>query len=168
MKPIALIGMPGVGKSSVGQLLSLKLGLDYVDTDAEIEKAAGKSIPEIFSLEGESGFRKRESEALASALTKSAVISCGGGIVTVEKNIRALREKAVVVYLSADTDTLGERAKQADNRPLLSGDIRQKLETLYSQRAVFYEKCAHTEIKTDGKIINDIADEIVMRIQKWN
>jgi shikimate kinase len=144
-QPVFLIGMPGSGKSTVGRLLARETGRSFVDCDREIEARSGVSIATIFELEGEAGFRKRESQVL-DALTQQAdlVLATGGGAVLAEANRAHLRSRGLVIYLHASTDELVRRTSGDKSRPLLqSDDPRSKLVELLQLRQPLYEATAH-------------------------
>lgn len=119
---IALIGFMGSGKSVVGKALAERLGFDFVDSDALVEQAAGKSVAKIFDESGERVFRELESRAVerASALNYS-VVSCGGGVVLRKENVRALKRSSAVVWLDAPLEALQRRLNRGASRPLLRG-----------------------------------------------
>ncbi len=140
---VLLIGMPGCGKSTVGAVLAAELGREICDLDAEIEKRAGCTIPEIFSAEGEEGFRRREHEALCDAVKRGGlVIAAGGGVVTREENIDLLRQNARVVWLRRDLALL-----PTAGRPL-SQTI--PLTELYRRREPLYRAAADLTVENDG------------------
>ena len=144
-KPILLIGMMGCGKSTLGQMLAKQLGRAFIDLDGEIERREGRSIPDIFAAEGDAGFRKYETAALLDALcADNAVIATGGGIVTREENIAAMREKGLVVWLCRPLEEMIADVRQ-DTRPNLAGDKEERMRTLYAQRAHLYEAAAHLQ-----------------------
>ncbi len=150
---IFLIGAMGAGKSTIGRHLAELLHKDFRDCDQEIEKRTGVSIALIFEIEGESGFRKRET-AVLNELTclDNIVLATGGGVVLSEENRAVLRKRGVVVYLAADIDTLTQRTRRDRNRPLLRhGDRRQKLEELLKQREPLYRSEADVIIKTNRR-----------------
>jgi len=161
-KPIILTGFMGSGKSSVGRELACRLGWRFVDLDAVIEADAGMSITEIFALEGESGFRLRESCALEQAINAGqVVISGGGGLVISAGNRQLMRSRGVVVNLSAAPDVIMNRLAGCSNRPLLSGDsAAERINRLMAEREHFYRD-ADIRIDTDNKSVEDVALEIV-------
>jgi shikimate kinase len=138
-----LLGLSGSGKSTVGPRLAQALRLPWIDTDAEIARDSGKSIPEIFTEEGEEGFRKKESAVLAKvALGPTSVISCGGGVVLREVNRQTMASTGLRIYLQAEPADLARRLRSPKNRPLLSGKSPEA--TLAAQlavRAPGYEEC---------------------------
>lgn len=143
-RPIVLVGMMGVGKSSVGRRLANLLGLPFVDADDEIEKAAKMTIPEIFETYGEAYFRDGERRVIQRLMTESAsgrpmVIATGGGAFVNPETRALILEKAIAVWLDSDIETLLQRVGRRDNRPLLrSGDPREILTRLRSERAPAY------------------------------
>ena len=143
MKNLILIGMPGSGKTTVGQLVANRLGRPFVDLDMPIAEAAGRPIPEIFSVEGEAGFRRRETEALAYFANQSGlVIATGGGIVTRPENEPLLRQNGTVIWLQRPLQDL-----PTDGRPLSqSGD----LEAMYTIRRPLYEALADRTVENIG------------------
>ena len=121
---IFLVGLMGAGKSTVGRILARRLSKRFVDTDHEIEKRNGVTIPVIFEIEGEEGFRRREQELLADlAQEQGLVLSTGGGIVLKSENREVLRNHGFVVYLNARPELLADRTKHDRSRPLLNVDI---------------------------------------------
>ena len=143
MQNIVLIGMPGCGKSTVGKLLAEALGREFCESDALVEREAALSIPEIFRREGEAGFRKRETAALAElGRLSGAVIATGGGCVTRQENYPLLHQNGVIVRLQRQLDRLPR-----EGRPLsLQSDIGE----LYERRRPFYERFADLSISNDG------------------
>jgi shikimate kinase len=158
-----LLGLSGSGKSTVGPRLAQTLFLPWVDTDQEIARASGKSIPKIFAHEGEEAFREKESAALATvAAGPASVISCGGGIVLREANLRTIASTGLRIYLQADPATLAHRLRSSQNRPLLSGKSPEEtLAAQLAQRAPRYEE---SEIQID--VTRLTPDEVVTAIQK--
>lgn len=141
-KPVVLIGMMGSGKSHIGRLLAQALGLDFVDTDHEIEKRAGCSVSEIFERDGEDKFRAAEKNVIEELLSgEVCVMATGGGAITSEQTANAIWSKAVSVWLSADISTLMERLKDKEDRPLLAcGGPHEILERLLDERRDIYQK----------------------------
>ncbi len=142
---IVLVGMPGSGKTTVGRDLAKRLGLRFVDTDHEIEARTGVKIPIIFEIEGEDGFRKRETQTLDDLTRESTmVLATGGGAVIRAENRVLLRERAVVVFLSVPPAILWERTRHDRSRPLLQEpDPKCRLEELLKVRGPFYREVAH-------------------------
>ncbi|HTT10429.1 MAG TPA: shikimate kinase [Burkholderiaceae bacterium] len=142
---VFLIGMMGAGKSTIGRLLARQLAFEFVDADREIEARSGVSIPTIFEVEGEEGFRRRES-AILDELTqrRGLVIATGGGAVLREDNRSNLRSRGLVIYLQASADEIARRTSHDKSRPLLqTADPRARIVALLAQRAAFYAETAH-------------------------
>lgn len=142
---IFLVGMPGAGKSTVGRYLARRLGRTFVDSDHEIEARTGVSIPTIFEIEGEAGFRKREAAVLEDLATeRGKVVATGGGIVLAQQNRALLQQQGYVVYLCVPPDILFARTQHDRNRPLLQvADPRARINELYAQRDPLYRQVAH-------------------------
>ncbi len=154
-KNLILIGMPGCGKSTVGQALARRLGRPLVDLDEEIVREAGTSIPEIFACQGEEVFRNIEHRLLLKAAQQSgAVIATGGGIVTRKENMDPMRQNSVVIFLRRELDLLPR-----EGRPLSQ---RDGLEKLYRQRLPLYKKVA--DIAVDNVVVEETASEIIRRV----
>jgi shikimate kinase len=139
-RTIALVGLMGAGKSSVGRRLAAALNLPFCDADEEIEKAAGRSISEIFAQYGEAQFRDGERRVIARLLDDPPhVLATGGGAFMNEETRALIKSKAVSVWLKADLETLAKRVGRKDTRPLLKGrDPRQALTELAAQRYPIY------------------------------
>lgn len=140
-RPIALVGMPGAGKTTVGRRLAALLNLPFKDADAEIEKAAGSSIADIFAERGEADFRRGERLVIARLLKKSPpfVLATGGGAYMNGETRALMRETAVTIWLRADIDVLMRRVEKKEHRPLLqTDDPRAALERLISLRHPVY------------------------------
>lgn len=139
-KPIVLIGLMGVGKSTVGRRLAARLGLPFVDADAEIELAAGMTVAEIFERFGEAHFRDGERRVIARLVDGSRKVIATGGGAFINAETRALiLERATAVWLDADLDTLAQRVSRRDDRPLLRGkDARTVLGDLAAVRNPIY------------------------------
>lgn len=159
---VYLIGMMGSGKTVTGKALADLLDYTFVDLDARIQAKEGRSIPEIFAGSGEPYFRDVESSALESfSKQKRQVIATGGGIVLREGNVRLMKMTGKVVLLKASAESLWQRVQYSKDRPLLNkpdplGTLRQIL----SDRESSYENACHFSVLTDGKIADDVADEI--------
>ncbi len=151
-RPLVLIGMMGVGKSTIGRRLAARLGTPFVDADEQIEAAAGMTIPEIFELYGEEGFRDGERRVIARLIEEGRqVIATGGGAFMNEQTRELLLEKATVIWLDADLDILVERVSRRDNRPLLAGkDPRAVLTELISVRNPVYALAPLHIVSGDG------------------
>jgi shikimate kinase len=153
MKPngnIFLVGPMGAGKTTIGRLLAKSLGVNFFDSDKEIEQRTGVSIPMIFEYEGEPGFRRREAEVL-DALTRFSpmVLATGGGSAMLPENQHVLRERGFVVYLQCAVDKQLERVHKDTNRPLLNtDDPKARLDALLSVRAPVYQAIADCIVDT--------------------
>lgn len=162
VKNLALIGFMGAGKSAVGGLLARRLGMEFVDLDEVISREAGRSVEEIFELEGEESFRHRESRALREELRRDGlVLACGGGVVLRPGNVKLLRERCAVFYLRASRESILRRVGEGEGRPLLAGgQVAERVEELMSRREEAYRKAAHFVVETDGRSVEEVAEEI--------
>ena len=167
MKNIILIGFMGSGKTSVGIRLSYRLRRTLTDTDKKIERLYRMSISEIFGRFGEEEFRNMETQCLEKLLEepKGRIISVGGGLPMRDCNRELLKRLGWVVYLRVKPLTVCERLEADTSRPLLQGEDREeKVRSLLEQRAPVYESAADIIIDVDGKIVDEIADEILQNI----
>lgn len=160
---IFLIGPMGAGKSSVGKYLAQKLKKDFYDTDEQIEIRTGVDIGWIFDLEGEAGFRKRETEVLDELTQlKNVVVATGGGSILEEKNRAMLAKRGTVIYLGISLHFQDSRTVNDSRRPLLRVPNRKEvLEKLYYERNPLYESIADWHVTTDNRSIHWIADAIL-------
>lgn len=165
---IFLVGLMGAGKSTVGRILARRLGKRFVDTDHEIEKRNGVTIPVIFEIEGEDGFRRREQELLADlAQENDLVLSTGGGIVLKPENREVLRSHGFVVYLNARPELLAERTKHDRTRPLLNvEDPLTRLRELYAVRDPLYREVAHAIVETGRGAPQQVVQAILGEISR--
>lgn len=145
---VVLIGMPGSGKSTVGKILAEKMGFSFVDLDAVIEGAAGKSIPQIFSEDGEPVFRDLEQKCAEEVSRHSEqVIATGGGVILREENMKALSKTGVIVFLDRPvSDILGENLS---DRPLLADDVT-RIHRLYDERIGLYRRYGEITVENCG------------------
>lgn len=152
----------GAGKSTIGRQLSSKLGFEFFDTDTIIESRSGADIPWIFDVEGEQGFRDRETAVLADLITcKNTVLATGGGIVLREGNRRLLSQIGMVIYLRASIEQLIKRTKKDKKRPLLQvQNPEQKIKELVELRDPIYREVADEIIVTDGSSAKGIVQKI--------
>jgi shikimate kinase len=162
MKPRAvLVGPPGAGKSTVGQLLATSMGVEFRDTDSDIEARAGKPIPEIFIDDGEDFFRSLEREAVSSALSSfDGVLALGGGAIMSDET-RALLVGHTVIYLSVELPDAVARVGLGAGRPLLAVNPRATLKYLLDQRRPLYTSVATLTVVTDGRTPQSVAEEIL-------
>ena len=170
---ISLTGFMGCGKSSVGRRLSELLCCPFMDLDEVIEKKTGRSIPAIFAEEGKDVFRKIEAKTLSDILYEAdradfpegneiTVLSLGGGTVVRKECSDLVHSHTICIYLRASVDTLVRHLEgETHGRPMLEGNIRERITGLMSQRASIYESTAHKIIDTDGKTVEEVADNIL-------
>jgi shikimate dehydrogenase len=142
-KNLVLVGMPGCGKTTIGRRVAKFLGREFIDLDAMIVEKAGKTIPEIFADEGEDAFRLLETECATEAGKKSStVISCGGGIVTKERNYAPLRQNGTIIFINRKTEALATR-----DRPVSAS---RSLEEIAAERRPIYKKWSSVEVENMG------------------
>ena len=161
---VAIFGFMGVGKSSVGRLVSEALGMEFVDLDETIVADAGMEIPSIFRERGEKGFRELEKEAIRMiAARDGVVIACGGGTVLDEDNLKALRRNSKMILLTADPETILRRVEaDGDTRPLLSAEEKvEPIARLLGQRMPRYLEASDKAVDTSGKTQAQVAREII-------
>lgn len=162
-RTVVLVGMMGAGKTAIGRELAQRLGVPYVDSDAEIELAAKASIAEIFDKSGEAFFRDREAEIIARLLqAEPCILSTGGGAFLAERNRAAISRYGVSVLLDADLDLLWERVRHKDTRPLLrTADPRKTLAGIYEARRPVYA-LADLQAKAEPAFsIDEMTDEVL-------
>ncbi len=159
---IFLVGPMGAGKSTIGRLLASELNLSFRDSDRVIEERTGADIPWIFDMEGEEGFRERETAVLTELSTEAnVVIATGGGIILREQNRTIMKSSGFVCYLTASIDQLVERTSRDKKRPLLQVENpRQKIIDLLSLRDPLYRDAADFVINTDRRSPKAVAQEI--------
>jgi shikimate kinase len=166
---IALIGFMAVGKSAVGRNVARKLHRRFVDLDAVIEKKQGRKVREIFDSEGEGYFRRLEKQTLREVLNENRqVIATGGGVILDPDNLQLLREKCLLIGLSASPDVLLSRVGKGAKRPLLKGtDLRARIEELLEQRQSGYAQ-AHATVDTGGLSIEQVVERVLAIINAAN
>ena len=161
-KTVVLVGMMGAGKTAIGTALARALGVPFLDSDEEIERAANRSVAEIFARDGEPFFREKEAQVIARLLSgKPCVLSTGGGAWMAEANRRAITEAGVAVWLKADLELLWQRVRHKGTRPLLrTADPKATLKALLEARTPVYAEAAVTvEARPDYTI-----DEMTARV----
>lgn len=163
MRNIILIGPMGAGKTTIGRILANRLDWQFHDSDREIEKRTGASIPLIFDIEGEAGFREREHDMLADLTAgRGMVLATGGGAVLRADNRELLRKNGLVVYLYTSVERQFERTQHDTQRPLLqNGDRRATLQRLMDERDPLYRETAHVVLETGGQTPRAMADRIL-------
>ena len=163
-KKIVLVGPMGSGKTTIGRRLARELNQDFFDTDHEIIDKTGVTIDHIFDIEGEKGFRERESKILENLCQMSNIIlATGGGIVIVPKNRKILKNAGLVVYLYSSVDQLLMRTAKSKTRPLLenSTDRKKTITELIKVRDVYYREVASLVIDTTGKKLHEVINIII-------
>ncbi len=163
---LILIGPMGAGKTTIGRLLAAELSRDFHDTDHEIQSRCGADIPWIFDVEGEEGFRHRES-MMIDELTRleGVVIATGGGAVLREENRRALRERGTVIYLQTTVEQQLRRTAKDRHRPLLQrGDREALLREMFALRDPLYQATADIMVRTDRRGPRAVVNDIVRRV----
>ncbi len=164
-RPIVLIGMMGAGKTTVGRRLAMALDRQFIDSDTEIEAAAGMSIPDIFDIHGEADFRAGEVRVIARLLAENnVVLGTGGGAFMNEQTRALIRERGVSIWLRADLDTLFSRVSRRANRPLLkTADPRRTLGELMDRRDPVYAEADLIVESRDAPhetVVRDIVDAL--------
>jgi shikimate kinase len=166
MAPVCvLVGAPGSGKTSTGQVLATALAVAFRDTDADIEVTAGKPIPEIFVDDGEEHFRTLERDAVMTALGEfDGVLALGGGAILAEQT-RAALAGHTVIYLSVELTDAIRRVGLGAGRPLLALNPRATLKYLLDQRRPLYQEVAAHTVITDGRTPEQVAEEILQQLK---
>jgi shikimate kinase len=165
---VLLIGMMGAGKSTTGHLLSKRLGWPYLDSDEEIERETGRTVPEIWKADGEAAFRAEESKVLAQATTSDgpAVIAVAGGAVLDPDNRARIRGAGLVVWLRADVETLATRVGAGAGRPLLEEGPQEAMRRLYAARAPIYEQLADLVLDVDRLAPPQVVQQIMAALRE--
>ena len=165
---IYLIGFMGTGKTTVSHSLAKRLDYEEIDTDARISSQQEKSITEIFKTLGEQAFRDMETMLLQELQTAVRnIISCGGGMAMRERNTALMKKNGIIVLLTAEPETILSRIRGDHGRPVLNGNMNvEYIRTLLEQRNPYYQAAGDVVIATDGRTAEEIAEEIVKKIQK--
>jgi len=166
-RPVVLVGLMGVGKSTVGRRLAKRLGLSFVDSDSAIEDAAGYTPAEIFERYGEKDFRDGERRLVARLIEgEIRVIATGGGAYVDPRTRQLLNERAITVWLDAPVDVLTERTSRRDTRAQLrNGDPKDTLARLSEERRPSYEE-AHIHVKSGEGAHREVVDAIVEALER--
>ena len=168
-KVIALVGLPGGGKSTVGRQLARRIGARFVDADAELEAHFGMPIKAFFAEFGESAFRDQEEQAMERLTQPGAelvILATGGGAVLRPGNRQRLKDRCTVVYLRSTPDELFRRLRHDTQRPLLQvADPKAKLKSLYDERHPLYEEVAHYSIDTGRPSVATLVNMITMQLE---
>lgn len=167
MSHVLLVGFMGAGKSTVGRLLARRLGVPFFDLDRLIESEEGMSVADIFSAEGEAGFRDAESRVLCKLeRAASSVVACGGGVVVREENRALLPRLGTVVFLRVEAETVFGRISDLTSRPLLaSGDV-EGAKRLMAERDPLYLSVADHIVNTEGKSPTELEQEIESLLER--
>jgi shikimate kinase len=167
-RPVVLVGLMGVGKSTVGRRLARRLGLPFIDSDAAIEDASGYSAAEVFERYGERDFRDGERRLVARLIEGDVrVIATGGGAYVDPRTRELLNERAITVWLDAPVDILAERTGRRDTRPLLrTTDRKGTLQRLSEERRPSYEE-AHIHVKSGDGAHKDVVEAIVHALENY-
>lgn len=162
-KTVVLVGMMGAGKTAIGKVLAARFGVQFLDSDAEIEAAANMSIAEIFERDGEDFFRNRETEVIDRLLaTSPGVLATGGGAFLAETNRMLITDKGVSVWLNADLSLLWSRVKHKNTRPLLrTANPYETLKKLYEARVPIYGMADLAVAADPGFSVDDMAEQVV-------
>jgi len=164
-RTLVLVGMMGVGKTTIGRRLAAKLGMTFFDADEEIVKAAGMSIADLFKEHGEDSFRRGEAQVIERLVNgPPIVLATGGGALTTESTRALIKERTLSIWLRSDIDTILERARRRNTRPLLqTGDARETLLRLMSEREPYYQAADIAVDSQKGphlKTVNAILDQL--------
>ncbi len=167
-RSVFLIGPMGAGKTTVGRLLARKLGRPFFDSDHEIENAANASVSWIFDVEGESGFRSRESRMIASLAERSGIVlATGGGAVLDASNRALLKERGIVVYLHVPLEQQLARTSKGGNRPLLeTPDRAERIRELFEARHPIYSELADITVEARGRHAQIVCKAVCRELER--
>lgn len=165
---IFLVGPMGVGKSTIGKKLAKKLGRKYFDSDREIEKKTGATIPLIFDVEGEAGFRERESRVIDELTAQTGIVlATGGGAVLAARNRDILTSRGTVIFLDGSPELLMKRTAHDHHRPLLeTGDRLARIKSLLKERHPYYSEVADMNLIVDKLSVKQIIERIADFIEQ--
>ncbi len=166
---LILIGMMGSGKTTLGRALAKHLHKNFIDSDEEIQHRTGVTIPHIFDVEGEAGFRIREAQVIADLVQRdNLLLATGGGAVLTEQNRIALPQNGVVVYLRTQVHDLWQRTRNDKNRPLLqTGNPYQKLAELYEKRDPIYQQVADLVLPSGKQSVHSMMLTLIAEVEKF-
>ena len=166
---LILVGMMGSGKTTMGRALAKHLGKVFVDSDEEIQKRTGVTIPHIFDIEGETGFRQRETAAIRDLVERdNMVLATGGGAVLAEQSRELMRQNGIVIYLKANVHDLWQRTRHDRNRPLLqTADPYAKLTELFQQRDPLYLQVADIVMQSGKQSAHALMLQLVDEIEAF-
>ena len=172
MKPIVLIGLPGAGKTSVGEILANLMNIAFFDSDRLIEEKEKRSVAKIFAEDGEKRFRDLETALICEFDSRQCVLSCGGGLPMTPGNMDSLLKLGQVIYLKTAIDELVKRLGATHDRPLLQSKssetdehtLRKRLCRLEKERTAVYER-AELTVQTDGLSTDEVAQKILQRVR---
>ncbi len=166
MKNVILIGMPAVGKSTVGVVVAKRLGFEFIDTDLLIQKQEGKLLKDIIEERGIDGFLEVENQVNREVETSGAVISPGGSVVYCREAMEHYKEIGVVVYLKASFEIISQRLKDTKQRGVVLRD-GQTLKDLYDERTELFEKYADITVCEDGQLLEDTIGTVLEALAGW-
>ena len=166
---LILVGMMGSGKTTMGRTLAKHLGKVFVDSDEEIIKRTGVTVPHIFDIEGESGFRLRETAVIHDLLGRSnMVLATGGGAVLEEKNRAMLQQNGIIIYLKTSVHDLWQRTRHDHNRPLLqTDDPHARLTELFQQRDPIYRQISDIVVQSGKQSVRALMLHLVDEIEAY-
>ncbi len=166
---LILVGMMGSGKTTMGRILAKHLDKVFVDSDEEIQSRTGVTIPHIFDVEGEAGFRQRETAAIEALVARdNQVLATGGGAVLAAENREMMRNNGIVIYLKANVHDLWLRTRNDRNRPLLqTGNVHAKLSELLNQRDALYQQVADIVMPTGRQSVHALMLKLVAEIEAY-
>jgi shikimate kinase len=165
---VVLVGLPGAGKSTTGRRLAKILAVPFADSDELVEASSGRAVSELFTTDGEAGFRERETDAIVAALEGfDGVLALGGGALGAERTRDALRDSGVVVvHLRAPLTTLAARVGDGQTRPLLAGDPVTRLAELAGERDPLYAAAASVQVDTHNRTPGQVAAHIAAKLHE--